>query len=317
MDISAGINNFTTQKSSAIVELEATTVDLNMSMYGYTPDGFAPHVGFVSLKELIPFPTEKFKKQLISDLMLNDFTTSINKVPGNRIFLYTITNYLTSFDRLQFYYLHKHNFTEYSELLLSNINTLALDRGSLLQKAVDLCKDSNVICKSYDELYNKALENFDHQLNYTSADIIAKNPNGLGFFANNLDFFFYELPGSILIYILMYFAFKTLFNYRISKFFRKYSFSGIILLIIYEGKVEQFSFYFFSECRNLFSRTFSHKLAHVFMLFFFFILIVFCVGGLVWLRFHYKKFIKYFMEDWNIFVIKAIFFEIVNVRSFP
>lgn len=41
--------------------------------------------------------------------MMNNFTTSVNNYPGNRIFLYTITNFMLAFDRLQFYYFHKQN----------------------------------------------------------------------------------------------------------------------------------------------------------------------------------------------------------------
>lgn len=60
-----------------------------------------------------------------------------------------------------------------------------------------------------------------------------KNDKGIGFFANNLDFFLYELPRSILIYVVLSLIFRALFNYRISKYLRKYSFYGILLLIIY------------------------------------------------------------------------------------
>ena len=100
--------------------------------------------------------------------------------------------------------------------------------------------------------------------------------------------------------------FKMLFNYRISKYIRKYSFYGILLLIVYEGNIEQFSFYFFSECRNLFSRTWAHKMSRVLMLYFFFFLIIFAVGGLVWFKFHYKKLVKYFMEDQKETSLQAI-----------
>ena len=75
---------------------------------------------------------------------------------------------------------------------------------------------------------------------------MSKNPNGIGFFANNFEFFFYELPVTLLTYFLFQLIFKTLFNYRISKYFRKYAFYGILMFIIYEGNIEQFSFYFFS-----------------------------------------------------------------------
>ena len=119
----------------------------------------------------------------------------------------------------------------------------------------------------------------------------------MGFFANNLEFFFYELPLIFLTYTILLLIFRALFNYRISKYVRKYAFYGILLLIIYEGNVEQFTFFFFNECRNLFSLNIQHKLANVFMIYFFFLMLVFSVGGLLFFTFNYRKLVKYFLDD--------------------
>lgn len=67
----------------------------------------------------------------------------------------------------------------------------------------------------------------------------------MGFYANNLDFFYYELPFVLLIHLIFALLFKLLFNYRVSLLLRKYSFYGTMLFIVYEGNVEIFSFYFF------------------------------------------------------------------------
>ena len=141
------------------------------------------------------------------------------------------------------------------------------------------------------------MEALDQKKNYTNNFTLSRNPNGLGFYANNLDFFFYELPVMFLVQLLLLFLFYRLFNYRISKYFRKYSFYGIFMLMVYEGNVEQFAFYFFSECKSLFSLNFSHKIANVLLIYFFFFVIVFSVGGLFMLFYHYRKLSKYFMED--------------------
>jgi len=68
--------------------------------------------------------------------------------------------------------------------------------------------------------------------------LLEKNPQGLGFFANNLEFFYYELPIMFLSYLLLSLLFKLLFKFRISKYFRKYSLYGILLFIICEGNLE-------------------------------------------------------------------------------
>lgn len=136
-----------------------------------------------------------------------------------------------------------------------------------------------------------------------------KNQKGLGFFANNLEFFYYELPVILVLYSMLLFCFKLLFNYRISKYIRKYAFYGILLPLIYQGNVEQFAFYFFSECKSLFSLNISHKMANVLMIYFFFLLIVFSVGGLLFFIFNYRKLVKYFLEDSQEYNVKAVVFE--------
>ena len=60
----------------------------------------------------------------------------------------------------------------------------------------------------------------------------------MGFFANNLEFFYYELPVMFAVYLIFLLIFKLLFNFRVSKYIRKYSLYGILIFIIYEGNVE-------------------------------------------------------------------------------
>ena len=104
---------------------------LSMQLFGYVPDHIGVHVSQVSLKKLIPIESQDFE-QNVHSIIFNNFTSSMNLVPGSRIFAYTLTNYMTSFDRLQFYFYHQQNLSYYSEILLSNINALALERGSVL-----------------------------------------------------------------------------------------------------------------------------------------------------------------------------------------
>jgi hypothetical protein len=63
---------------------------------------------------------------LMSDTIFNNLTTTLNKIPGSRIFFHTLSGYMLTFDRLQFYYYHRNNLTFYSELLLGNVDALAL-----------------------------------------------------------------------------------------------------------------------------------------------------------------------------------------------
>jgi len=75
----------------------------------------------------------------------------------------------------------------------------------------------------------------DYKYSYADEFMLNKNSNGLGFFANNLDFFFYELPVSLVVLLVLLLIFKLLFNYRVSRYFRKYAFAGVFLFVLYEG----------------------------------------------------------------------------------
>ena len=98
---------------------------------------------------------------------------------------------------------------------------------------------------------------------------------------------------------------------------KKYSLYGILLLIVFEGNIEQFSFYFFSECRLLYSATVVHKIGRYFMLLLFFFMLIFSVCGLTLFFVHYKKLIKYFMEDYSRNTFMAILFESLEKSMFP
>ena len=81
--------------------------------------------------------------------------------------------------------------------------------------------------------------------------------------------------------------------------------------------MEQFAFYFFSECRLLYSANVYHKIGKGFMLIFFFFLLIFVVGGLTLFFVYYKKLVKYFMEDCKKVTLLAILLESLEKSIFP
>ena len=246
---------------------------------------------------------------------MNAITKAINSIPANRMIFYSVMSFMITFERLQFYYYHRQNLTESSTALLSNIDTMVQDRGQLPQTILENCDAS--ICKLYMDLYNNLLVVLEKKQSYTDNFMKSRNPDGLGFFTNNLDFFFFELPVAFLLYGIFALIFRLLFNYRISKYLRKYSFYGIFLFLVYEGNVEQFAFYFFTECRNLFSANFSHKIANVVIVYFFFLMVVFSVGGLLFFTFNYRKLVKYFLEDSKESNIEAVVIESLERSIYP
>ena len=105
--------------------------------------------------------------------MMNNFTQGVNSYSGNRMFLYTITNFMLTFDRLQFYYFHRHNLTEYSNMLLSNVNVLAEERGQLFQRFLRSC--SLPACTAVIKFYDDLEEGLDKKKEYTDSFILSRN----------------------------------------------------------------------------------------------------------------------------------------------
>ena len=226
-------------------------------------------------------------------------------------------NFLLAFDRLQLYYFHRHNLSFYATLLLSSANALEFQEGSLVQNFFQSCEADSVVCRSVNGLYNSLLAAVEHKAAYSDAEFLGRNENGVGFFANMLDYFFYELPSSLLMCLVLTLLFRLLFHHRFSLYLRQYSLVGVFLIIVCEGNVEQFSFYFFMECRNFFSASLSHRLANVFLVFFFFVVVTFAVGGLVWFRYHYKKLVKYLVDDYRCLSLYLLCLETLEKSTYP
>ncbi len=49
-----------------------------------------------------------------------EFMQILNQYPGSRVFFMFLMNFNINLDRLQFYYFHHQNFTEYSLILIEN-----------------------------------------------------------------------------------------------------------------------------------------------------------------------------------------------------
>ncbi len=73
--------------------------------------------------------------------MSNNATTLVNTLPGSRIFLSVLTNQYRIIDRMEFYYYHQTNFSFYSDLFLSSVNRMVLDKGSMFQLIIQNCED--------------------------------------------------------------------------------------------------------------------------------------------------------------------------------
>lgn len=61
---------------------------------------------------------------LLDFIITNEAATSINKLPGSRIIVSCVADFMKIFDRLQFYYYHHQNLTYYSTMLLTVVNSV-------------------------------------------------------------------------------------------------------------------------------------------------------------------------------------------------
>jgi hypothetical protein len=89
-------------------------------------------------------------------------------------------------------------------------------------------------------------------------------------------------------------------NDKVSVLLRKYCFLGIILLMLCDGNIEQFTFFIICEFKALFSFTFTQKLGNSFIIFFSFIVYIGSTALYFILWIHYKKNVKYFINDTQI-----------------
>ena len=92
----------------------------------------------------------------------------------------------------------------------------------------------------------------NYKINYSDSWIGNKTQNGSFFYANNIDFLYYAVAGTLFFHALFFLLFKLLFRYRVSTYFRKYSFLAMIYFELLEGNSEQLTFYFFQDTKSFF-----------------------------------------------------------------
>lgn len=113
----------------------------------------------------------------------------------------------------------------------------------------------------------------------------------------NAGIFVYSLPICLLTLLLSKMLFTMLYRWPASRFFRKFSFAGILLIMLCEGNVEQLTFYFLGELLAFYSLSTHHKFINAVVVFFYFTIFFTAVGSAWWFRYHYRKNAKYFMEE--------------------
>lgn len=118
--------------------------------------------------------------------------------------------------------------------------------------------------------------------------------------------FISSVPVLITMFFLLNIAFRLTFREKYSKVFRKYSFLPLLLLMITEGNVEQFTFLIIDELMEFFSASYGHKVVNAFILLVFFLIIFCSTGFYLFCWSYYRKKVAYLTENIT-FRVSAIF----------
>ena len=98
-------------------------------------------------------------------------------------------------------------------------------------------------------------------------------------------------------FLLLRRVFYLLYRYHLSILLRLFDFWGYFFIILFEGNIQQFTFYLFSEWQHIFAFTFSDRLVKTFVILFGFLLVlVACSWSLVTLGL-YRKLNKYLLNN--------------------
>jgi hypothetical protein len=123
---------------------------------------------------------------------------------------------------------------------------------------------------------------------------------------------FFSFPTTLLVFFIFNLIFCLTFEYRISRYFRPFSFLLMIYFLGIGEDISYLSFLSFNNGMNLFSFKFQDKLGHIVWLFVFFLLALFCSGGYFVARFVYDKLSKHFIDG---FFPKLQSFHILSCLS--
>ena len=102
---------------------------------------------------------------------------------------------------------------------------------------------------------------------------------------------------------IIFFGLKCAFNlikkYRISLLLREYSFNALLLVMLFQGNIQLFSYHFMFDSTKLISHTFQQKMMNLATILFFWLTIVYAFSGIFLIRYSYQKNTKHFLENYE------------------
>lgn len=110
--------------------------------------------------------------------------------------------------------------------------------------------------------------------------------NTEGIWANCQNFFIVALPITILVFLGGKCLFRIFFKSIISRLFRRFDFWSLLILLLFDGNVQQFCFYQATDWKNMFFFDISSKMIKLQTIIFGFILII-ASSGLYFLSYSF------------------------------
>ena len=144
---------------------------------------------------------------------------------------------------------------------------------------------------------SKIQSTFGFQRSYLPISQSTEGLSYLGFFENCSTFLFIEAPIVLLGFIMMKIIFRALSNFSISQIFRRFDFWIYFAIIVFDGNVQQFSFYLAPELKTVFAFEWLNKCCKVFIVFIGYCLLIFSVSGYIIGLSFYKKLNRYFTDN--------------------
>ena len=71
------------------------------------------------------------------------------------------------------------------------MNGFMQKKSSMFQQIMESCNNTNNFCLNVNQAYMFLFNSLNQKYEYSDSNFLSKNSNGIGFFANNLDFLFY------------------------------------------------------------------------------------------------------------------------------
>ena len=99
------------------------------------------------------------------------------------------------------------------------------------------------------------------------------------------------------MFVILRAIFRALMRFKASQILRRFDFWVYFTLILFEGNVQQFSFYLTAELKAVFAFVWANKLLKVFIFFFGFSLLLFSLSGYIIGFTFYRKLNRYFTDN--------------------